>query len=385
MKNLKYFTFISIFVCFLLSCENGNNPSKKTFTVIFDEDNGTMSTTQVINEGDKITEPIIPIKIYDVAGLYEGMPLYIFDGWYNNNTKWDFNISITRNITLKAKWILPNITPVDLSTVISTATGRIIDHAVCYLKENNISSAYTLLIDNDEIHNSAVGGSSIMYNNFNLTIIGIGEERTITEFNDYTLFRIYNGQSLTIGQNINLVNRVSDYSSLIVYSEGNFTMKKGSKITISYYVGILTGFGGHFIMEGGEIINNGGLAGVYIDWDSAFTMNEGKIIGNSTVWIESDSTFILSGNGNIDSILIIKGGIILHSNWIGSIEYIDLLGEIDSWESTVIIKGTSDHTLTSLDINKFPLGIFRNNSQPIRDTHELVLDSINNVIKIEKK
>ncbi len=66
-----------------------------TYTVIFDADNGT-TTKQSVLMGSKLTSPEMPSK--------EG---YIFEGWYNDEDKWDFDSNkVTKNITLTAKYVL---------------------------------------------------------------------------------------------------------------------------------------------------------------------------------------------------------------------------------------------------------------------------------------
>ena len=65
----------------------------KTFTVKFDSKGGTSVKSQKVENGQTATEPD------DI--VYEG---YIFEGWYLNNNKYDFETPVTKNITLVAKW-----------------------------------------------------------------------------------------------------------------------------------------------------------------------------------------------------------------------------------------------------------------------------------------
>ena len=64
-----------------------------TYTVKFNSDGGTSVSSQKVNPNEKATEPS-PITKYG----------FIFEGWYLNNNKYDFNTPVTGNITLKAKW-----------------------------------------------------------------------------------------------------------------------------------------------------------------------------------------------------------------------------------------------------------------------------------------
>jgi uncharacterized repeat protein (TIGR02543 family) len=66
------------------------------FTVTFDADGGTPTPPQQnVTSGAKATAP---------TGVTRTG--YVLDGWYNGDTKWDFNTNtVTASITLKAKWI----------------------------------------------------------------------------------------------------------------------------------------------------------------------------------------------------------------------------------------------------------------------------------------
>jgi uncharacterized repeat protein (TIGR02543 family) len=97
MKIWKLTVIIAIVAIIYLfaTCEDGNNPQLKTYTVTFDADNGTENTAQTVTEGGKATKPANPTK--------DG---YNFVLWFNTATdlEWDFNTAITDNIDLKAKW-----------------------------------------------------------------------------------------------------------------------------------------------------------------------------------------------------------------------------------------------------------------------------------------
>ena len=67
--------------------------SKPTYTVTFSVDGA--ETKQTITEGEKVSKPNDPTK----TG-------YTFDGWYKDDTKFDFDTTVTANLTLTAKWTL---------------------------------------------------------------------------------------------------------------------------------------------------------------------------------------------------------------------------------------------------------------------------------------
>lgn len=67
---------------------------EKTYIVTFNSNGGTFITDVKVKRNDKVTKPKDPIK--------DG---YIFDDWYYENEKFDFNTKITKDITLEAKWL----------------------------------------------------------------------------------------------------------------------------------------------------------------------------------------------------------------------------------------------------------------------------------------
>ena len=75
-----------------ISCDN--NDYKTTFTVTFDTDGGSNVNAIDVLEGEKVKAPTNPTK--------EG---YKFVEWQLDGKTFDFNTPITKNITLKAKWL----------------------------------------------------------------------------------------------------------------------------------------------------------------------------------------------------------------------------------------------------------------------------------------
>ena len=63
------------------------------YTVKFNSYGGTKVNSQTVKPGSKVIEPSKVTR--------EG---YIFDGWYLNSEKYDFNTEVNKNITLVAKW-----------------------------------------------------------------------------------------------------------------------------------------------------------------------------------------------------------------------------------------------------------------------------------------
>ena len=89
MKNkiLIYSGILLILISLLIGCK------AKTYIVEFDSNGGTTISSQEIREDERVVKPTDPIK--------EG---YVFNGWYLENKKFDFNQKITKDIKLVAKW-----------------------------------------------------------------------------------------------------------------------------------------------------------------------------------------------------------------------------------------------------------------------------------------
>ena len=64
-----------------------------SYTVKFNSDGGTNVQTQNVLPGETVKEPEEPTK-----------EAFIFEGWYLGNTKYDFTLTVTKSMTLVAKW-----------------------------------------------------------------------------------------------------------------------------------------------------------------------------------------------------------------------------------------------------------------------------------------
>ena len=71
----------------------GKYVQTSSYTITFDSDGGNKIDSQKIGVGEKVKEPKAPTK--------KG---YIFDGWYYNNAKYDFNATVKRSMKLVAHW-----------------------------------------------------------------------------------------------------------------------------------------------------------------------------------------------------------------------------------------------------------------------------------------
>lgn len=82
------------------SSNNTNSDKTVNYTITFNSNGGTSVKKQTVSKNSKAVQPTNPTK--------DG---YKFVGWYNGNTKFNFDTKITANITLTAKWEKVETTP----------------------------------------------------------------------------------------------------------------------------------------------------------------------------------------------------------------------------------------------------------------------------------
>ena len=73
----------------------------QAYTITYDANGGSAVAAQKVTAGKKAVKPVNPIK----AGFW-------FGGWYTDKafkTAFDFNTAITKNITLYARWVAPDL------------------------------------------------------------------------------------------------------------------------------------------------------------------------------------------------------------------------------------------------------------------------------------
>ncbi len=97
MKRILFLTAVILSALMLIvSCDNKNNePEAKTYSVLFDYDNGSGFGTTEVKEGEKVEKPDDPEK----TG-------YTFMEWQLNGETYDFENTVTANILLKAVWTI---------------------------------------------------------------------------------------------------------------------------------------------------------------------------------------------------------------------------------------------------------------------------------------
>lgn len=91
--NLKKFLCLFLLLAVVLTVASCGLTKK--YVVAFDSDGGSEVPSQTVKKGKCAVAPADPVK--------EG---YIFVGWYDGDTKWNFSNSISGNLTLVAHWEL---------------------------------------------------------------------------------------------------------------------------------------------------------------------------------------------------------------------------------------------------------------------------------------
>ncbi len=91
-KGIIIAILLVIIVAAILFCLNKFNKDEK-YTIKFDTNGGTNISEQIVNKDSKIKKPNMPKK--------DG---YNFLGWFVGNKEYDFNSTVTSDITLEAKW-----------------------------------------------------------------------------------------------------------------------------------------------------------------------------------------------------------------------------------------------------------------------------------------
>ncbi len=94
MEKKKLYTLISILllIIMLIIILLGTFVFK-SYDVIFDSKGGTSVAAERVMTGKTVKEPDTPV-----------LKGYIFDGWYLDGEKYDFDAKVTEDITLTGKW-----------------------------------------------------------------------------------------------------------------------------------------------------------------------------------------------------------------------------------------------------------------------------------------
>ncbi len=116
MKILKFVFLImlGVFSFFYIGCneEEDEEPEDVVYTVTFNSNGGSSVASQNIKEGEKVSKPENPSKEKSE-----------FVGWFNGDNEYDFNLVVTSNLELTAKWV-------NLYTVTFKVNGEVVKEEV---------------------------------------------------------------------------------------------------------------------------------------------------------------------------------------------------------------------------------------------------------------
>jgi hypothetical protein len=265
------------------------------YTVTFDAAGGSPATqTRTVTNGSSLDSSGMPSE--------PTMAAYIFDGWHTTvdggGSEFSTDTPVTGDMTVYARWKMPD--------TLSLADS------LTWISNNAVEGgAYTVVLKNNETISPkplSYGGKTV-----GITLTGGSTERIIDLSTIGSLFTVENGVTLTLGSNVTLQGRSSNWASLVrVNSGGTFVMNAGSKVSGNYTdpssppAGVFVSEG-LFIMNGGTISGNSNGSstnvtfpggGVYI-YNGTFIMNDGTISGNTASWgggvCVNDGTFTMNG------------------------------------------------------------------------------------------
>jgi uncharacterized repeat protein (TIGR02543 family) len=257
------------------------------YTVTFNAGTGgsVSPSSRTVTSGNQIGDLPVPTR----------NDWYTFGGWYTaadgGGTQVTASTPVTKNMTVYAKW----------NTSLQTFLGWVNSNAVP-------GGNYTYTLEaNESIANIELnyGGKKV-----SITLEGDSQERIVSLSNSGSVhFRIQNGVTLTLGNNLTLQGRSDNEAiSVAVESGGTLVMNDGSKICDNYagkcsrpnyyYCGggVAVKSGGAFTMNGGEISGNSSDigAGVFVNGGATFTMN-GGIIKDNAAFYQGGGVYVGSG------------------------------------------------------------------------------------------
>jgi uncharacterized repeat protein (TIGR02543 family) len=185
-----------------------------------------------------------------------------FDGWYTSTdytTKWEFNSTVTADITLYAKW-----KPLTLAAVIADMAAD----------KDKPTAAYTIPSGNEPY----TGALTLTTANSPATVVIDGSNRVVT--GGTNSITVGAGVSLTL-KNITFTTlpfTVSAGGTLILGSEGNAT--SSAVVQSNAATAGITVNGGTLELNAGALVKDNHASGIVLENNSVLTMTGGEISGN---------------------------------------------------------------------------------------------------------
>lgn len=151
MKKLSFIVLLLLASVLLFACKTEPTPTPPietpvTYTVVFNTDGGGTVNQQTIDENGLATEPADPTK--------EG---YVFVYWYTDNQEvaYDFNLPVTADLTLTAKWDLVPEPP-----IVKTNEEKIAEDIAAVLADFYVNRYYVNTPANGPVNGSSIRWSS---------------------------------------------------------------------------------------------------------------------------------------------------------------------------------------------------------------------------------
>lgn len=197
-----------------------NGVQKITYTVSFSGVSGIAS--QTVAAGGYATEPPTPTK--------DG---YVFDGWYNGNSKWNFNTDkVTSNITLTAKFneltkytITTNYSESGIPSKTTTVNSGESYSATIEIPSNYAFKSATVKMGGTDITSTALSGKKV-------TINKVTDNVVITVNVNQTFQIITTTRGVTLSNTTSVIAKGSSYECTVTptsgYNAATITVRQGS-------------------------------------------------------------------------------------------------------------------------------------------------------------
>ncbi len=200
--------------------------------VTFNTNGGTAVSPVTINKGEKVGKPADPEKTGALPeGLYAGKvdpsdATLTFAGWYADEgltDAYDFNTTVSSDITLYAKWDAGSI---DVS---GQSGNRLVNKAFAYLNSltaPDAKTSYTCVVTT-----TCTWENQLTLNKANIDLYLVGGDQEVKLGHsswDQTMLKCSAGH-LYVGNNITITG-VSATGAAIVAEGGDITMSAGSKV-----------------------------------------------------------------------------------------------------------------------------------------------------------
>ena len=210
--------------------------------VIFDTQGGSKVESVIINKGSKVPEPEDPVK--------EGS---VFAGWQVNGVDYNFDIKLTKNITLVAVWKTPLKTPTNVKYANNKVSWDKVEGATSYdVYVNGVKSAvntneYTIDLEKEKMFTFSVVAASntglsessetAMYTlPYTTTQICAALDITENEANEYLEeFRIVLAAQDKFGITFKEFEEMSDPTELLAY------IQNGRTSDLISFLGVING------------------------------------------------------------------------------------------------------------------------------------------------